>query len=209
MDINCILLDLEIIKQIKENEKLAIHILPGSSKLFVDNNVFFSGIKRWYNGYNREDSIKYLEDLVTTIDRTSDLLISGSHIELAENLKNAVKSSICGLENLKNTYNSDSISIAKIILIINKLNKIIESLDNIDTLPNYKEMSNISLSMIQNVEENFESENKTLGKSSNKNDLCDYNTNNTNNNTNNNNNSNDSSENRDIDRGNKNKKNKY
>ena len=39
MDLNSILLDLEIIKQINENEKLAIHIVPGNSKLFVDNGV--------------------------------------------------------------------------------------------------------------------------------------------------------------------------
>ena len=49
MDINPILLDLEIIKQINENEKIAINILPGSVKLFVDNNQYFTGIKRWYN----------------------------------------------------------------------------------------------------------------------------------------------------------------
>ena len=36
MDIANILLDLEIIKQIKENDKLGIIIVPGSKNLYVD-----------------------------------------------------------------------------------------------------------------------------------------------------------------------------
>lgn len=159
MDINSILLDLEIVKQIKENEKLAIHIVPGNSKLFVDNSVYFSSLKRWYNGYNREDSIKYLEDLVINIDNISDLIISGSHSELSINLKNAIINALPGLEKLKNTYISDSISVAKIVLIINKLNKIIENLKTIDILPSYKDMENVSLSMINNIEKQSEVDN--------------------------------------------------
>lgn len=156
MDINSILLDLEIVKQIKENEKLAIHIVPGNSKLFVDNTVYFSSLKRWYNRYNREDSIKYLENLLVNINNISDLIISGSHNELSINLKNAIINALPGLDNLKNTYISDSISVAKIVLIVNKLNKIIENLETIDILPNYKDMENVSLSMINNIEKQSE-----------------------------------------------------
>ena len=159
MDINSILLDLEIIKQIKENEKLAIHIVPGNSKLFVDNSVYFSSFKRWYNGYNREDSIKYLEDLLININNISDLIISGSHSELSINLKNAINNALPGLNKLKNTYNCDSISVAKIVLIINKLNKIIENLQGIDILPNYRDMQHISLSMINNIEKQTQLDN--------------------------------------------------
>jgi len=159
MDINCILLDLEIIKQIKESEKLAIHIVPGTSKLFVDNSVYLSGLKRWYNGYNREDSIKYLEDLVLNIDNISDLIISGSHSELSITLINSINNAIPGLDNLKNTYISDSISVAKIILIINKLNKTVENLKAIDVLPSYKDMENISVGMMNNLEKKYQLEN--------------------------------------------------
>ena len=187
MDINSILLDLEIVKQIKENEKLAIHIVPGNSKLFVDNSVYFSSFKRWYNGYNREDSIKYLEDLVVNIDNISDLIISGAHSELSINLKNSIINALPGLEKLKNTYNSDSISVAKIVLIINKLNKIIENLQGIDILPNYTDIKNISLSMISNIEK--QNEINTINKSNN----SDNNTDNNNiSNTDNNDSNNDS-----------------
>ena len=38
MEINYILLDLEILKQIKEDDKLGLIILPGEKKLFVDSS---------------------------------------------------------------------------------------------------------------------------------------------------------------------------
>ena len=144
MDINNILLNLEIIKQIKEGDKLAIHILPGSTKLFVDNSTILSGPKRWYYGYNREDNIKFIEELVTTIEKTSEIIINGNHNELADNLKNAIRNSLTGLNNLKTTYINDSITIAKLTLIINRLNKVIVNLENIE--------DHISMSILNNIE---------------------------------------------------------
>lgn len=150
MDINNILLNLEIIRQINEGDKLAINILPGTSKLFVDNNIYFSGTRRWYNGYNREDSIKFIEELVSKVENTSEFLINGNHNELSNNLKNAITNSIIGLNNLKNTYMDDSITIAKLTLIINRLNKIISNLENlVINIPD-----NISINVMNNIEAN-------------------------------------------------------
>ena len=147
MDINSILLDLEILKQIHENEKLAINILPGTVKLCVDNNQYFNGFKRWYKGHNREDSIKYLEELTGNIEKSSELIINGNHRELSDILKNAILNAITGINNLKNTYIHDSIITAKLILITNRLNKIVTNLTDID-------VSNLSVSVIENIENN-------------------------------------------------------
>ena len=148
MDINNILLNLEIIKQIKEGDKLAINILPGSTKLFVDNVNFFSGPRRWYNGYNRENNIRFIEELVNNIESTSEIIINGNHNELAINLKNSIKSSITGLNNLQYTYSNDSITIAKLTLVINRLTKIITNLENIE--------DNISMTILNNIENNIQ-----------------------------------------------------
>ena len=148
MDINNILLNLEIIKQIKEGDKLAINILPGSTKLFVDNVNFFSGPRRWYNGYNRENNIRFIEELVNNIESTSEIIIDGNHNELAINLKNSIKSSIAGLNNLQYTYSNDSITIAKLTLVINRLTKIITNLENIE--------DNISMTILNNIENNIQ-----------------------------------------------------
>ena len=146
MDINNLLLDLEIIKQIKENDKLCVTTLPGEVKLHVHNPSMFSGVSRWYNGYNREDTIKYLVDLTENIEKSCEMLINGNHSELAETLNNTIKSSIEGISNLKKTYINDSIVVAKLILINNRLNKIINSLtdfldDSIDDINNMNEIT--------------------------------------------------------------------
>ena len=54
MSINHILLDLEVIKQLVDNDKLGVLTLPGSTKLCVDSYGYSSSITRWYNNYNRE-----------------------------------------------------------------------------------------------------------------------------------------------------------
>ncbi len=172
MDINNILLDLEVIRQINENDKLSVNVLPGSVILLVDNSQYFTYFRRWYNGYNREDSIKYLESLVKNIEENSELIINGSHSELANSLKNSIKASLKGLENLKNTYINDSISVARLVLITNKLKKVILKLDDQDIC---NEISNVSINTIHNIENNnvlF-----PLGYTSNNNTIKDINNN--------------------------------
>ena len=66
MDINPLLLDLEVIQQVGEYDKLAVYLLPGNTKLFVDSNSYISSFSRWYYGFNREDVILYLERLKRT-----------------------------------------------------------------------------------------------------------------------------------------------
>ena len=121
MDINDILLDLEVINQVKENDKLAVNIIPGKKTLIVDNYSYFSSFKRWYYKYNREDVISYLEELLMKIENASNTINNGNHMEIGETLKNAINKSLSGLTNLKNTYNNDSLIVAKIILLNNKL----------------------------------------------------------------------------------------
>jgi hypothetical protein len=133
MAINHILLDLEVIKQLEDNDKLGVLTLPGSTKLCVDSFGYRSSITRWYNNYNRETSIGYIEQLITNIEKTSDFIISGQHNEEGETLREAIDGALIGLEKLKHTYISDSIIVARIILIINKLRTLSKNLKNFTT----------------------------------------------------------------------------
>ena len=130
MDIKTLLLDLEIIKQIQENDKLAVCVVPGNTRLFVHSSNILSGITRWYNGYNRESCIEYLETLVNNIKNATTTIIGGHHTEIADTLKHALKDSISGYINLKTTYKNDSIIVAKLTLIVNSLNDLINVLDS-------------------------------------------------------------------------------
>ena len=130
MAINHILLDLEVIKQLEDYDKLGVLTLPGSTKLCVDSFGYRSAITRWYNNYNRETSIGYVEQLTNNIEKTSDFIISGQHNEEGETLRAAIDGALIGLEKLRITYNSDSIIVARIILIINKLKNLSKNLKN-------------------------------------------------------------------------------
>ena len=130
MAINHILLDLEVIKQLEDYDKLGVLTLPGSTKLCVDSFGYRSAITRWYNNYNRETSISYVEQLTNNIEKTSDFIISGQHNEEGETLRQAIDGALIGLEKLKQTYISDSIIVARIILIINKLKNLSKNLKN-------------------------------------------------------------------------------
>ena len=131
MELNYILLDLEIIKQLKQDDKLGLIILPGEKKLFVDSSSRLSSITRWYNGHNREASITYLEELAEKIEKFSNFIENGNLCNLANVLKKAIHEAIKGIENLKLTYTVDSITVAKLVLIVNKLNDVIFKLENL------------------------------------------------------------------------------
>lgn len=132
MELNNILIDLEIIKQIKENDKLGVIITPGTKKLFVDINSKISPLLRWYYGYNRENTIEYLEQLIIKIDNISNFLIEGKHYNTSHTLADTISSGKNGLELLKTTYQDDSVTVAKLIILINKLESIILSLKKVE-----------------------------------------------------------------------------
>jgi len=129
-EISNIILDLEIIKQIKEKDKLGLIVMDGSKKLFVDSYSSLSSLSRWYNGYNRENTTEYLEELVLKIKNINTFLLEGKHLNTGKLLQTSIESALPGLNYLKNTYNSDSLISAKLTIIINKLNQECELLNN-------------------------------------------------------------------------------
>lgn len=138
-EVSNIILDLEILKQVSENDKIAIILKDGSKTLCVDSVSTLSMITRWYNGYNRESCVEYLETLVQKIETIDKFLIDGNHINTATLLNGTIKAAIPGIENLKNTYKNDSIIIAKLTIIINKLNQESILLDSIIKKENKEE----------------------------------------------------------------------
>ena len=131
-EVSNIILDLEILKQVSENDKIGIILKDGSKTLCVDSAWTLSMVSRWYNGYNREACVEYLETLIQKIETIDKFLIDGNHINTATLLNTTIKAAIPGIENLKNTYNNDSIIIAKLTIIINKLNQESILLDSLE-----------------------------------------------------------------------------
>ena len=95
-----------------------------------------------YYGYNRDATILYLEKLIDNIEKSSNVIINGQHIDFGNLLKNSINSSLTGFNNLKNTYENDSIVNSKIILIENKLKSIYYLLEKF-TSPTLDELEEI------------------------------------------------------------------
>jgi len=135
MNIDNLLIDLEIIGQIQEYDKLAVSNVVGSTKLFVNQSSYLNSLYRKYNGYNRSDSIDYLEILIMHVETSSSKIIEASFTDMAIPLKTSIEKAILGLKNLKVTYQDDSEMIARLTISNNKLDKVFANLQGfIDTL---------------------------------------------------------------------------
>ena len=130
MNIDNILFDLEVIKQINENDKLCVCLMPGKTTIMIESNSYLSSFTRYYNNYSRNSTIEYLNELNIQITNSTQVIIDGNHRELGNTLKEGIKHALSGLENLKKTYTGDSIITSKLVLIINHLNTISISLNN-------------------------------------------------------------------------------
>lgn len=127
MDIDKVLIDLNIIGQLKQHDKLGVRNLPGRQHLVIyPGREWLQGPYRWYHGVNRSDVMNYLHHLVTRIERHADLFSEPSTEKtkvLRENLITYVTVALVGLNNLQETYSDDSNVIAQLSLISEKLSE--------------------------------------------------------------------------------------
>lgn len=135
MNIDNLLVDLEIVGQIQEYDKLAVCNVVGATKLIVNQAGYLNGVYRKYNGYNRGDSIEYLETLIMRVETASVKIIEASFTDMAISLKTSIEKAIRGMKNLKLTYEDDSEMIARLTISNNKLDKVFVNLKSyIETL---------------------------------------------------------------------------
>lgn len=126
--------NLNILSQIEENDKLGLININNDVKLIVDKSSYVSSITRYYNGYNRITGLEYLKNFTNRLEKYIDLLVKGNLTEYSEKIRQAIESSISGLNNLKNTYIDDSNIVSEISLIIVKFNDFINKLKEIETI---------------------------------------------------------------------------
>ena len=141
MNIDNLLIDLEIVGQVLEHDKLAVSNVVGATKLFVNQSSYLNSLYRKYNGYNRIDSIDYLETLIMHVETASSKIIEASFTDMATALKTSIKKALLGIKNLKITYQDDSEMIARLTISNNKLDKVFANLQGyLDTLDGVAEV---------------------------------------------------------------------
>ena len=135
-----LLLNLKIISNIKEFDKLSIE----NDDIRIDKPYFLQGVIRKWNGDSRINTIESINNIINEIFMISDNLLETElkidnnlhcHIDFNDNnsilfqkIVIALSESVTGLQNLKITYIGDVSVLSKIDLIIikiqNRINKI-------------------------------------------------------------------------------------
>ena len=131
-------LNLNILSQLEENDKLGLTTINNNIKLIVDKSSYISSVTRYYNGYNRISVIDYLKDFTNRLEKYVELLVKGNLDDYNETIIPIIENSIKGLENLKKTYINDSNMVSEISLIVIKFNNFINQLNNLT----YEDSSN-------------------------------------------------------------------
>lgn len=124
-------LNLNILSQLEENDKLGLTTINNNIKLIVDKSSYISSVTRYYNGYNRNDIIDYLKDFTNRLEKYIELLVKGNLNDYNDTIIPIIKNAIKGLENFKKTYSNDSNMVSEISLIIIKFNNFINQLNNL------------------------------------------------------------------------------
>lgn len=127
--INSCIADLTVIGMLRERSKLIIR--HGSLNVSHEHDLWYNkignSINRLYHKDSRNSSIMYIENLIL---RSCDISRSLENFEMMNNrtkdqmkaqFKQAHLHAIQGLQHLKNTYNEDSATVAKIVILINMI----------------------------------------------------------------------------------------
>ena len=127
IDIAHILTELKFISEIKPGNKLCY----ANDEMNIDNS-YFPFLSRWYNNYNRKDTIGILEtiynksfDLVALLvknQKSNITEIQGyKNTDLLQELIKHMDNSVAGLTALTLTYTEDKHTVSKIDILIKKI----------------------------------------------------------------------------------------
>ena len=146
--LDSLLLDLKIISNIKEFDKISI-----KENIEIDTPHFLQSISRKINGDSRERTIKYISEVINNIFTILDELLkkemkteltSSQHyyskkekynfksetVSIYQTISQNLTESIAGLQNLKITYLNDITTTAKIDMLIIKIQNRISKINN-------------------------------------------------------------------------------
>lgn len=131
VEVDSLIIDLEVIGQLRGSDKLGVHTLPGNTRLVVDAGSYTQSIRRWYNGSDRDTALQYVSRVVERCQSSACLLEEGSLKRVAVTLDASVQHAINGLTNLQTTYSNDSSTVATVGLQIAKLQVISTRLQSV------------------------------------------------------------------------------
>ena len=134
------MLNLKIISNIKENDKL--NSLGNIVK--INQPYMLQGIERWYNKESRDNTINKLDLIVNNSFKLTEIILSRekednkdekclkeNNNQIFQNLLYEMTNSLLGIENLKKTYKDDITISSKLDIIIKKMFNRIEKMNKL------------------------------------------------------------------------------
>lgn len=106
-----LIINLKVLSKLDKNNKLT------TKEKFLNLQSSYmlpEFLSRWWNGDNRDESLKFLDNLAT-----KSIKLLKENDDLLQN----IKESLIGLENLKDTYSKCTQTNARLDVIIEKINK--------------------------------------------------------------------------------------
>jgi hypothetical protein len=118
-NVDNIITNLKIISKVKVDEKLCIR----KGHLQIDNSSNFQFLKRWYYRDSRDFILLFIKDLIRNI---SSVFEKRHNIWAITGVLDEMENAKIGLVNLKTTYSTDCIMIAKFEHVASKFCEIME-----------------------------------------------------------------------------------
>jgi hypothetical protein len=112
--------NLKLISHLKEHDKLT----QTEQKMEIDTRYYLQGVRRWFGGDTRDETIKYIDRIIRSADIISDKFLKSKSDDDKHNLKLLTEDLIAcrnGLNNIKITYNDDKLFISTIENFIEKI----------------------------------------------------------------------------------------
>ncbi len=128
MNVDSLIIDLEVMAQIREHDKLGVNVLPGSTVLVVDSASYTQPLRRWYAGRGRREALKYVAGIVAECECAAGALQMGDHVVATTSLVASITRACEGLQHLRTTYGDDSVAVANLSLCLQKLDEVLRLL---------------------------------------------------------------------------------
>ncbi len=128
-----LIINLKVLSKLDKNNKLT------TKEKFLNLQSSYllpEAISRWWNGDNRDESLKFLDNLAT-----KSIKFLNENDDLLQN----IKESLVGLENLKDTYSKCTQTNARLDVIIEKINKGIKEYENLKKINDEKLSNSVNL----------------------------------------------------------------
>ena len=128
-----LIINLKVLSKLDKNNKLT------TKEKFLNLQSSYllpEAISRWWNGDNRDESLKFLDNLAT-----KSIKFLNENDDLLQN----IKESLVGLENLKDTYSKCTQTNARLDVIIEKINKGIKEYENSKKINDEKLSQSVNL----------------------------------------------------------------